>query len=57
MDTKNDKTGKWNGWRRGLHKKGPDVEAGKTDEAGLSRAPENSELIFFFFLKVMANCG
>lgn len=43
MNTRKDKVS-WNRWRWGLHRKGPDIEAGKMDEAGLSRASENSNL-------------
>lgn len=45
MDTRKDKAS-WNRWRWGLQRKGPDGEAGKTDEAGLSQASENNNLNF-----------
>lgn len=45
MDTRKDKAS-WNKWRWSLHRKGPDGEAGKTDEAGLSQDSENSNLNF-----------
>lgn len=45
MNTRKDKAS-WNRRRWGIYRKGPDIEAGKMDEDGLSRASENSNLNF-----------